>query len=278
MKYYIATLFLILSLSSCSDSESNFLFLNKTENLHGEYIYRKDNESFIDSAVPEKNKYPIYSWEVHHSYLLPPITKEYFRCKGSALNPEKIIMENNEIQKFKDCEGREKHGLPLQNGREFVYPILIDLLNYIQKKTEQRVVITSGHRCPEHNDYVDSSKINKFSKHMIAAEVAFYVETLESEPLKVIDLIKEYYHLIDENKNNPEYSIFHRYENGNTNVVTKPWFNKEVFIKLFSKTEGRDFDNRHPYPYISIQVRFDRELNEKVSYTWNKAYRQYLRN
>lgn len=276
IKYFLSLLFICI-LASCSDRESDLLFFMKSENLHGEYIYRKDNENFINCTIPEKKACPIYPWEQYHSYSLPHITKDYFRCKGSGLNPEKIIVENGEILKFKDCEGREKHGLPVRNGREFVYPILINLLNYIQEKTGQRVIITSGHRCPEHNDYVDSSKINKFSKHMIAGEVAFYIETLENEPLKIVEIIKEYYSSIDENKGNQEYSIFYRYENGNTNVSIKPWFNKEIFLKLFSKSEGRDGDNRHPYPYLSIQVRFDRELNEKVSYSWNKAHRQYLR-
>ena len=31
---------------------------------------------------------------------------------------------------------------------------------------------------------------------------------------------------------------------------TIPWFNKEIFIKLYRKSEGRDGDNRHPYPYL----------------------------
>ena len=32
------------------------------------------------------------------------------------------------------------------------------------------------------------------------------------------------------------------------NVLIPPWYNKEILIKLFKKNEGRDLDNRHPYP------------------------------
>ena len=66
-------------------------------------------------------------------------------------------------------------------------------------------------------------------------------------------------------------------KNQDTGILTAPWYNKEIFIKLYKKKEGRNFDNRHPYPYISIQVRFDTELNERVIYSWDKAYKNYLR-
>jgi len=37
--------------------------------------------------------------------------------------------------------------------------------------------------------------------------------------------------------------------------------------------EGRNFDNRHPYPYIELQVRHDRETGKPVSYSWNGAHK-----
>ena len=56
-----------------------------------------------------------------------------------------------------------------------------------------------------------------------------------------------------------------------TNIATPPWYNKEIFIKLFKSNEGRDYDNRHPFPYIAVQVRYDREKNERVVFSPEQA-------
>jgi len=277
MIFLVLTALLSLVLTGCTNSnESNQNEFNE-DNIIGEYIYRKHDETFYTLSPPKPKPPIIYPWEINHSYLLPKISKEYFRCKGCRVNPERIINENDEIKRYIDCDGLDKHGLPLRDGVEFIYPILIDLLNYIQQTTSHRVIITSGHRCPEHNTYVNPAKENLYSKHMIGGEVSFYVESLENEPMEIIDSIKNYYQTYDSYKNDDDYTVFRRYEKGNTNVRIPPWYNKEIFIKLFQKDEGRDFDNRHPYPYISIQVRYDRELKEQASYSWNKAHRQYLR-
>ncbi|MEC7838556.1 MAG: hypothetical protein VX777_00800 [Chlamydiota bacterium] len=264
---------LSLFLTGCSNSEENVHTDFSDDNIYGEYIFRKHDEHFYTLTPPKPKPPYVYPWEKNHSYALPKINKEYFRCKGCSINPEKIVNENGEIKKYLDCDGIDKHGLPLRDGVEFIYPVLIDVLNFIQEKTSHRVIITSGHRCPEHNTYVDASKDNLYSKHMIGAEVSFYVESLENDPMQIIDIIRDYY----KNVNDSDYTDFRRYEKDNTNVRIPPWYNKEIFVKLFQKDEGRDFDNRHPYPYIGIQVRYDRNLNERVSYTWNKANRQFLR-
>ncbi len=246
-------------------------------NVVGEYIYRMDGDHSFDPPMPVMRDPPVYPWDTSKSGPLPKITKEYFRCKGSSLNPVKCVEQNGEMVKIFDCGGVEKHSLTLKDGKESIFPILIQLLNYIQAKTGKRVVITSGHRCPEHNNYVDSSQGNQTSKHMIGAEVSFYVQSLENNPEKIVKLIQDYYTQITHYKGQKEFIEFKRYEKEDTNVSTKPWYNKEVFIKLFKKKEGRDFDNRHPYPYISVQVRYDQDTQEKVIYDWNKAYRNYLR-
>ena len=62
-----------------------------------------------------------------------------------------------------------------------------------------------------------------------------------------------------------------------SDVAIKPWYNREIFIKLYQKNEGRNFDNRHPYPYISVQVRYDYDAQKKVTYSWDKAFRNYMR-
>lgn len=107
---------------------------------------------------------------------------------------------------------------------------------------------------------------------MIGAEVDFYVEGMEEQPQKVVDLLMSYY------KNQLEYQEFKRYEGSNLNVAVKPWCNKEILIKLYQRHEGRDLDNQHSYPYIGVQVRYDREKKEVVKYDdtfAQKGYRRY---
>ena len=194
-------------------------------------------------------------------------------CKGDSSHPP---LENQE-QELSDCEGSSRHGLPVIHGQEGVYPILIELLNHIQERTGKKVVITCGHRCPVHNTYSDPSKENLVSKHQIGAEADFYVQGLEQQPLDIIELLMAYYKETPPYKGDPAFETFRRYERGDVRVSVKPWFNTEIFIQLFQPHEGRDGDNSHPYPYISIQVRYDRDLKEKVVYEWKKAHLGYPR-
>lgn len=241
-----------------------------------EYIFRRHNDTFctIPQATPQiPDPYP---WEKTISGNCQKITKDFFRCRGSNLNPPHSAQEKGEAIRQYDCGGSEKHSLPLRDQKEFVYPILVDLLNYIQIKTHKQVVITSGHRCPDHNTYVDPSKENSFSKHTIGAEVSFYVKGLEDHPESIVKLLQDYYRETKKYQAKKEYLEFKRFEK-KTDVSTQPWLNKEIFIKLFKKKEGRNFDNRHPYPYVSIQVRHDFDSNEKVTYSWEKANNNFLR-
>ncbi len=206
-----------------------------------------------------------YPWK-SFSGPLSPITKDYFRCRGSSLNPPIPILQDGKIvNNIFDCGGADSHSLPLRYDNEFIYPILLELLNTLQRTIGKSVIITSGHRCPIHNRYVDSSIKNSLSKHTIGAEVNFYIQGMEREPHLIIACIEEFY------KNHPrygndrkDYSPLIRYEK-ETDVSTKPWMNKEVFIKYYLPHEGRNGDNRHPFPYFSIQVRFDRERQLKVT-------------
>lgn len=269
---------LILTTSACSSLEESPEERMSRVNQKGEYIYRHHDEFLFTTKPPEKKVPEPYPWEIGNSGKYPKITKEFFRCKGSTLNPVHVVQnKGKEPERYYDCGGSQKHSLPLRDGKEFIYPILIDLMNHIQVKTGKRVVITTGHRCTEHNSYADASAENRLSKHMIGAEAAFYVQGMENNPEAIVKLIMDYY------KENPKYGgqkdcqEFARYEKDNTNVKMQPWFNKEVFIKIFGKKEGRNFDNRHPYPYISIQVRYDSDLKEKVNYSWEKAFNNFMR-
>lgn len=271
---YIIIFIMILTGCSCEDAQSKEL---RKHNLKGEYIYRFQNEHLFPLSEPQLAVKKFYPWDHRMGKKFPAITKEFFRCKGSSLNPPKIVQGEKESLRFYDCGGAQKHSLPLENNKEFIYPILIDILNYLQDTTGKRVVITSGHCCPDHNLYLDSSAQNQVNKHLLGAEVDFYIQGMEDQPAKVIDLILAYYKDKPRYKGMKDFEEFKRYEKIDTNVSITPWYNKEVYIKLFNKTEGRDLDNRHPYPYISIQVRYDWESDSKVNYSWDQAFRSFHR-
>jgi hypothetical protein len=265
---------LFFLLQGCSDEPEK---LQASLNAKGEYIYRLHNEFFFSLPAPEPKLIEPYAWESYHGSL-PKVTKEYFRCKGSPLNPVRTANVKEETVRYQDCSGSDKHSLPLKDGKEFIYPVLLDLLNYLQNKTGKRVVITCGHRCPEHNTYSDPTPQNRYSKHMIGAEAAFYVQGLEDKPEQIVNLIIRYYQEAPKYQAMKEYTEFKRYEKmEKTDVQTPPWYNKEIFIKLYKKKEGRDFDNRHPYPYLRVQVRYDWDRKEKVVFDWKQANKNYLR-
>lgn len=267
----------IILLGGCSGLERSEQEKLRKKNAHGEYIYRSHKDYLYPIAMPEASPRSAYPWEINHH--LPKITKDFFRCKGSVHNPPRFDLpaEGGQPAPCLDCEGGNRHGLPVIHGKEGVYPILLDLLNYVQKKTSRRVIVTSGHRCPLHNMYIDHSKENLISKHQIGAEVDFYVQGMEDRPLEVVGLLMQYYQEQELYAGQKEYQSFSRYEKEDAHVATAPWMNKEVYIKMHQKGEGRNFDNQHPHPYISIQVRYDRDRKEKVVYDWKKANQGYVK-
>lgn len=265
-----------LVLAGCSGLQQSQQEKIRQHNAQKEAIYRsyKDQNYVIETPIHRvRDAYP---WEPSFAGKYPRITKEFFRCKGSESHTP-YAKENDPDTLVHDCGGLLKHSLPVRKGKEFVYPILLDLLNYVQMKTSHRVVITCGHRCPAHNTYADASAFNQSSKHMIGAEVDFYVEGMENAPEKIVDLIMGYFKEIAPYKGVKDYERFLRLESNLTNVSTAPWYNKEVLIKLYQKHEGRDFDNKHSYPYLSLQVRYDRDTQEKITYSWDKAFKGFLR-
>ncbi len=263
-------------LFGCSGLEQSEKEKTRRRNCKGEYIYRSQGDYFYPIAAPQHTPRAPYPWESEAN--LPRITKEFFRCKGNPLNPP--VVDASDPAKptpCPDCEGGSRHGLPIIHGKENVYPLLVDLLNYLQKKTGKRVIITCGHRCPPHNTYSDPSKDNRSSKHQIGAEVDFYVQGMEDRPQEIVGLIMQYYQENPAYKNDKEYLEFKRYDKPDARVEIQPWLNKEIFIKLCQKNEGRDADNRHPHPYICLQVRYDRDRKERVLYDWEKANKAYHR-
>lgn len=276
MKIYTYLLTLLVALAGCSGLEDSEKERIRRMNATGEYIYRSCDEIYF--ALPPLTKYlrPLYPWENTYVGNQVRITKDFFRCKGDSHHAPKIEQAGNEAIYTFDCGGMQQHSLPLKSGKEFIYPALIEILNHLQEMTKKQVVITCGHRCPTHNTYADPSNYNRTSKHMIGAEVDFYVKGMEWRPQDLISIIEEYYRQHPRFKDAPRFTEFSRYEK-DTNVSTLPWFNKEIFIKLFKRDEGRDLDNAHRFPYISIQLKWDREAEQPVNYSWAKAFNGYLR-
>ena len=236
-----------------------------------EAVYRHSEEKLFTTQESIPVPRAPYPWEKSYIGEHVRITKEFFRCRGSHANPV-LQVGSTEVR---DCGGVDKHGLPYVDGQEFVYPVLIEILNYLQEVTKLPVVITSGYRCPEHNRYVDTSKTNATSKHQIGAEVDFYIESMEDDLLSVVKHIMQFYH--DHDRNEPGYHQFMKCRRNPRGLNHPGWYNKEIVISIQEKEEGRNFDNRHPYPYITIQVRYDREKEEYVEYSWKKANSSYIR-
>lgn len=273
MNYKSIFILFFLILFSCTSHEFQKF---KPKNLKVERIERSKDEVYSPVETPKKNDELLYPFEEDNLSFLK-ITKDFFRCKGNPLNPQRNDETTlSDAKVFVDCEGSSRHGLPMINSKEGVYPILLDLLNYIQKKVNKRVVITCGYRCPKHNSYADILNNSKFSMHMLGAEVDFYVQGYEQNPDKIVEIIEDFYKENVKYRGKEEFEKFNRYEKP-LDVSTQPWYNKEIFIKLYQSNEGRDFDNRHPYPYLSIQVLWDRTTKEVVSFSLDKANKGYLR-
>lgn len=273
MRSYIFCFLLVFC--GCSNFEQVQKREIKQRNEQRDRIHRLSQEKqYPEPQLVLRTRDP-YPWESGYSGVHPLITKEAFRCKGNVNSPMKLKTASS--RSLQDCGGDQKHSLPVKGGKEFVYPILLDLLNYIQTKTGFPVVITCGHRCPDHHAYADLSSYYANSKHMIGAEVDFYVVGLEKKPQDVIDLIIAYYKETEPYRRSTEYAKFQRLDSVKLDLRTAPWYNKEILIKLYQENEGRDCDNQHSYPYIALQVRFDREKNEKVIYSSERAFHGYMR-
>lgn len=251
--------FSLLFLNSCNNPDNS-----SSSSQTGEYITRKHDEFHFIPLPPTPQASPEYPWTLPDG---KQITKHHFRCKGHLCNPPHILEKGGEKQYFFDCEGAEQHSLPIRDGKEFIYPILITLLNYIQDRAQQPVIITSGHRCPEHNTYIDPTAKNYSSKHLMGAEVSFYVQNYEKQPKKIIEWIRDFY-----SQKGTDFSSFQTLDK--SDLRTKPIFNKEILVKTYLSNEGRNKDNNHPFPYLSLQVRWDSTKNERINFASQPLYRK----
>ena len=126
-----------LLLCACSSSPDPGSKESRKANMKGEYIYRVHDEHFFAVDPPTRMMPQPYPWEQGTVGHNPKITKEFFRCKGSSLNPVHVDQQNGETVRYYDCGGAEKHSLPLRDNKEFIYPILIELVNYLQEKQKK---------------------------------------------------------------------------------------------------------------------------------------------
>jgi hypothetical protein len=218
-----------------------------------EKITRNSHSNELQKVAIRPISLPSYPFKEHFSL----ITKGHFECKGSYLNPP-ISLEDGSM--LFDCNGNKSHSLPIIDNEEWVCPLLLQLMNEIQSHFKRKVIITSGHRCPKHHLYLTKNK-DHYSKHQIAAQCTFYVEGYEGNPEAILDFLFNRY------KNN-----FQRFS-GPTDVSLQPWTNNEIFIKLYNEKEGRDLDNEHPYPYLSIQVKREPTTNQRITYDNKIAYK-----
>jgi hypothetical protein len=92
MKQLAWLLSIAIIVSSCSSADET-----PEQYEVGEFIYRHHDEFLFTPQLPEKVKLDPYPWDKDLVAHLPKITKEFFRCKGSSLNPERVIEHGDKI-------------------------------------------------------------------------------------------------------------------------------------------------------------------------------------
>lgn len=260
--YLLIVTSLALFFSSCSGLEKSEKKKIKEKNYLSETIHRSHNEYTFSIEPPTLANKPLYPWDSKMIGDQVPITKEFFRCKGiDSFQPILIKGPSGSSTFIQDCDGIDSHSLPIKEGKEHIYPILIELLNLIQEKVNQKVVITCGHQCPTHQLFSNPDHKPSSSKHQIGAEVDFYVEGMEANPEEVLKILENYY------MKKEHIEMF-----GKLVSSVGGFSNKEIAVKIVNSNEGRDLDNNHPYPYLSLQVKWDRFTKTAVSYSWYEAH------
>src|ERR1700733_12602576 len=107
--YNLILILLLFLCSGCSSSEESAEEKMRRLNQKGEYIYRHHDEFLFGVVPPQTKPAPVYPWEEGQSGAHPRITKEFFRCKGTSLNPVHIIQtDGKETARYYDCNGGQK--------------------------------------------------------------------------------------------------------------------------------------------------------------------------
>ncbi len=263
----------LLFLSGCSSLEKSQQVKIRRANEVKDPILRLGSEYYFTSGAPRKQEREKYPWEERYIGNFTKITKESFRCRGSSSHPERKITSHDGAEEILvDCEGLGSHSLPVQDGEEFIYDTLIDLLNYIQGVNQKRVVITAGYRCPLHNRYCNQTKSNLSSKHQIGAEVDFYVDGMQEEPEIIVNQLIAYYQ-----KEGSLYQGFRQILKEKNGIQYPVWIGKEISISINHYKISQDLDSSFSHPYITIELKIDRTTGEKIDYSWHRANNGYMR-
>lgn len=247
---------------SCDDASSRVKKKRKKNNYVCEKIYRNSDEFFYQEdhlVIAEKTFYP---WQSRSNFT--QITMNTLRCRGSDSHKSYKIGKKT----VEDCNGLHDHGLPYKDKQEFVYPVLIDTLNYLQDSLQKEVVVVSGHRCPKHHRYVTRGQ-SRLTRYMIGAKVDFYIKGYENDLGKVIETIATRY--ANDEKRYKEF-VKSAQKDG-----TYSFRNKELRISYGVNAEAKKFDNVH-FAVISLEVLYDREKDQRVYLEWDQAYKGYIRN
>jgi hypothetical protein len=255
-------LLLLFLLSSCSTADERVELRRMNNNKSSEKIYRLSSERVYKETDMELASRELYPWENETEFS--KITMNTLRCRGNISHKKRV----KDKKEYEDCGGMHHHGLPYIDGEEFVYPVLISLLNKVQNSLNKKVVVTSGHRCPKHNSYLTLGT-SRISKYMIGAKVDFYVEGLEDNYEDVIERIMYLYEGEKE-----EYSLFKKIA---AKGSSPSWRNKEVIITTAHDGEHTVLLKKN-HPVISIEVRYDRERDARVILDWKKAYQGFIVN
>lgn len=259
MKKYM--LLLIFLFTACSTANDRVQKKRMKNNISTEKIYRLSHEKAYEVEKPKLVRKMSYPWESETAY--PKITMDTLRCRGDISHEKK----ERGGKVYEDCKGLYEHGLPYVDGEEFVYPVLVHLLNKVQGAFDKKVVVTSGHRCPKHNTYLSLGK-SKISRYMIGAKVDFYVEGMENNTEEIIERIMHFY-----SDEEDRYSRFQRVSHDNGSYS---WKNKEISISISREGEHSIIEGKKN-SVISIEVRYDRDREELVRVEWDKAYQGFIR-
>ncbi|MCH9811166.1 hypothetical protein K0U07_00210 [bacterium] len=252
--------FLLFLLVGCSTADERVQSRRMQNNKSTEKIYRLSHEKVYEEKEQKLVKREPYPWE--NAADFPKITMNMLRCRGCSSNKERTRGD----KAFTDCNGMKDHGLPYVDGEEFVYPVLVSLLNKVQNSLNKKVVVTSGHRCPKHNDYLNLGK-SRISKYMIGACVDFFIEGMENDAEQIVEEIISLYKEDSDN--------YCHFTKSKSSKGTPSWRNKEISISIQKEGE-HSILYKKDHPVLSISVRYDRQKGEHVHLDWKHAYQGFI--
>lgn len=240
----LLSLFLLVSCGSFEKSEKKKL-MQKEKRVCA--VVLQGGEKQLDLGPSQSFEVAGYPWE-RYGFLLLPISKEHFRCKGSSLSPPKTFLSySGQLQTVQDCGG--DHSLPLKNDQEYIDPMLIDLLNALQDKLGAKVIVLIGHVCPVHAIYDNPMAPHKDFKYQLGAKVAFYVEGNESQT--VLKALADIYLQKD-----PNAVIKENSEEG--------WSSSMVMARSMKQEQ-------EIYQAVTIEMKLDSQTKQSIYYDAKKA-------